>query len=215
MPRKKAEDVVEVVEEKATTKTTTKKNDIDLTDILAQMKAMQEQIVALQNENTQLKSGSVVESTEDINSDTEILVTSQTVGSLNLSTDGYGLETVYVFDKFGDDQYIPFGDLKNICKNMPKFAQQGLFYIENADAVKKLRLTRYYERMIDSMEMKDIFKKSADAFIETYKMASDLQKEQIIALVVDKKLKGERVDMNVLDELERLSGKKLLDIEAQ
>lgn len=189
---------------------------IDVEALQKQMLEMQKMIAQLQSEKENavtelakaLKDNDKQNEKDSINSDTEIPVISQTVGTLTLSTEGKGQGIVYNFDKFGDVQDIPFGDLKDICKTNKQFAQQGLFYICNADVVNKLRLNQFYNRMLSEQDMLHLFEKDAKTVIELYKLATDMQKEQILSLVENKILDGERVDMNVVTELEEISGKK-------
>lgn len=207
----------EVVENKEEVKVEEKDNG--MVDILAQMKAMQEQIEKLSKEKSvaedlvkALQSNNKQEDESGLNADTDITVISQCVGELTLSTEGLGRGTRYSFLNFGEVQDIPFGDLRDIVKNNKSFAQNGLFYIVNDEVVSKLRLKQYYNRMISNEDMNTLFDKDANTFIELYKLATDGQKEVIINMIVDKKLKGETIDANILITLGQLSGKDLIGL---
>ena len=206
-------EVVEEIEVKETKKTT-KKNDDELTAILAQMKAMQEQIEKLSKEKD--IADKIIESfqskkEEELSQDEDILVISQTVGLLTLSTKGDGNGTLYSFPEFGYSQEIPFYDLKEICRNMPNFAQQGIFYIVNKQAVDKLRLTNYYNRILSNEDMLNLFEKDSETIVELFKLASELQKKQIIGLIEDKIINKENIDLNVLREIDELAGTILVE----
>ena len=182
--------------------------------ILAQLKELQEQMLALQAENKALKENqnvSAVEKDEDeITADTDITVVSQTVGKLVLSTLGNGLGTVYRFEEFGEVQDIPFGDLRDIVKNKPYFAKEGMYYIADAQAVKKLRLGSQYKNIIDNKTLEDLFNKDSKTVIALYESAPPLQQEQIVGLIDDRLAKGLDVDGNVLIQIGRLCGKDFL-----
>ena len=190
-----------------TTKTTKAVDDTQ-----EQIKALQEQLAQLMAENQALKQKDVaqVEEEEEITADTDIMVISQTVGSLAISTEGNGIGTVYRFEKFGDVQDIPFGDLRDIVKNKPKFAKEGAYFICNPQAVKKLRLGNQYKNLIDDKTFLNLFDKDADTIVALYKSAPSMQQKQIVGLIEEKLEKGVDVDGNVLVKIGQLCGKDFL-----
>lgn len=185
--------------------------------LLKKLEEMQNQIAQLKAENESFKNKQVEdidkEDEEDITADTDIPVISQTVGKLVLSTDGNGVGTVYRFDNFGDVHDIPFADLKDIVKNKPRFAKEGAYYISNAQAVKKLRLTREYENIVDNKLFEHILDEKSDVVINTYKNAPKLQQEQIVSMIEEKIDKGQDVDGNILVKIGKLCGKDFLRVE--
>lgn len=176
------------------------------------LKELQEQLAQLKAENEQLKKNKVVEENEDeeLTSDTDILVISQTVGTLVISTDGNGSGTVYRFEKFGDVQDIPFGDLKDIVKNKPRFAREGAYYIAHEKAVKKLRLGTQYKDIIDSKTFDNLFNLDAKAIVSLYESAPHMQQEQIISMIEDRIDNKLEVDGNVLLKIGALCGKDFM-----
>lgn len=181
-------------------------------ELLKKLEEMQKQINELKSENQALKNDTD-EINEELNGDTEIEVISQFVGKLALSTDGNGMGTVYRFEKFGDVQDISFSDLKDIVKNKPKFAKEGLFYIANEEAVKKLRLTKDYEHIVDNKIFAHILDEDSDVVIKAYKNAPKLQKEQIVSMIDDRLAKNQEVDGNVLVKIGKLCGRDFLRVE--
>lgn len=207
---------------KTTTETTVKKpttkaveeevkNDsADLSAIMKQMEEMQKQILALTKENEALQRETVAEDTE-LTADTDVVVISMYHGSLVLSTESNGAGVQYIFEEFGEEQDIPFGDLRDICKNMRRFAQEGYFYIANENVVKKLRLTSSYGRMLPYKDMAELESKPAEVVIEMYKLASELQKGEILNLFLEKYRSGKPVDTNILRGIGDLIGRDLLE----
>lgn len=191
-----------------------------LEEMAKKMEQMQKQIEMLQKEKTSAEElismlkqdKGIKENTDELKLDDDITVISQCVGGLTLSTDGKGGGMIYKFSNFGDIQDIPWGDLKDICRNMRSLAQKGAFYIANEKAVEKAKLKTYYNRMLKNEDILNLFDKDPNTIIELYKLANDFQKETIIDLIVNKKLKGEYIDGSVLYTLSELSGKKLMDI---
>lgn len=153
------------------------------------------------------------EDSDELTSDTDITVISQTVGKLSLFTEGFGLGTEYVFNNFGDVLDISFGDLKEIVKNNRSFAQKGYFYIANNEAVNKLRLKANYQRLLSNDDMMTILEKDADKIMELYDLAPEGQKQIIIDLIVDKKLNKEKISADILLALGEKCGRDLINID--
>lgn len=202
-PRKTA-----VAEEKNTKLVAEIKADVN-EELMKQLKEMQEQLAKLKAENDSLKE-SQVEEEEELTGDTEIMVISQTIGGLTISTEGNGIGTTYRFDKFGDIQDIPFSDLKEIVKNKPNFAKEGVYYIANEKAVKKLRLTSDYKNIIGNDLFAHLLDEKPEVVVEAYKKAPRLQKEQIVGMIEEKLANKEEVDGNVLVKIGKLCGKDFL-----
>jgi hypothetical protein len=195
---------------KKTVETPTTEKD-NSKEILAQLKAMQEQINKLQEENKQLKIEKETEDKEEnINGDTEITVISQTNGKLVISTEGNGIGTVYRFEEFGEAQDIPFSDLKEIVKNKPRFAREGAYFIANENAIKKLKLTKYYSNIIDDKLFEHLFDTDSNVVIKAYENAPRMQQEQIEIMIQNRLDHKQEVDGNVLMKISRLSGKDFL-----
>ena len=188
---------------------------IDVTqELMKKLEEMQQQLNELKAENDSLKNKSTdtieEEPQEEITADTDITVISQTVGKLVLSTLGNGLGTVYRFEEFGEVQDIPFGDLRDIVKNKPYFAKEGLYYIANSQAVKKLRLGTTYNTIIDNKTLEHLFEKDSKTIISLYESAPTLQQQQIVGLIEDRLEKKLDVDGNVLIQIGKLCGKDFL-----
>lgn len=195
------------------TKTTTEKVVDD--NIQEQLKALQEQLAKLKAENEELKNAESITTTEndteeEITADTDIEVISQTVGKLVISTEGNGSGTVYRFEAFGDVQDIPFGDLKEIVKNKPRFAKEGAYFICNPQAVKKLRLTNAYKNVIDEKTLKNFFNVDSKVAVAIYESAPKMQQEQIVGLIEDRLANNIDVDGNILVKIGKLCGKDFL-----
>lgn len=203
----KEEKTIKAVEEK-----TVEKKDSDvLTDLMNQLKEMQQQIANLTKENEQLKvDKEEKEENEELTSDTDIPVISLVTGGLTLSTEGNGNGTVYRFEEFGEIRDIPFGDLKDIVKNKSEFAKGGIFYIANEEAVKKLRLSRDYKNIISDELFTHLLDEDAKVVIEAYKLAPKLQQEQVVSMIEDRLENGVEVDANILVKIGKLCGRDFM-----
>lgn len=191
--------------------TTTNVNE----ELLKKLEEMQKQLADLKVENESLKTKQVEnikDDEEEINGDTEVVVISQFMGKLVISTEGNGIGTVYRFEEFGDVQDIPFSDLKEIVKNKPNFAKEGLFYIANEKAVKKLRLTKEYEHIIHNDLFAHLLDEKSDVIVKAYQNAPKLQQEQIVAMIDEKLAANKEVDGNVLMKIGKLCGRDFLRV---
>ena len=180
--------------------------------ILQQLEEMQKQLAELKAENEALKHKEAedTKASDDINGDTDIVVISQTIGKLVLTTGRGGSGNIYRFDKFGDIQDIPFADLKDIVKSRPTFAKEGMYYIANEQAVKKLRLTREYSQIVKSDLFSHLLDEKSDIIINAYQGAPKLQKEQIISMIEERLANNKEVDGNVLVKIGKMCGKDFL-----
>ena len=190
--------------------TTTNVNE----ELLKKLEEMQKQLADLKAENESLKETKQVVDTdeEEINGDTEVVVISQFMGKLVISTEGNGIGTVYRFEEFGDVQDIPFSDLKEIVKNKPNFAKEGLFYIANDKVVKKLRLTKEYEHIIHNDLFAHLLDEKSDVIVKAYQNAPKLQQEQIVAMIDERLAANKEVDGNVLMKIGKLCGRDFLRV---
>lgn len=187
-------------------------------ELLKKFEELQKQLAELKAENDALKNNTQVEDNdkvEELTSDTDITVISQTVGKLVLSTEGNGIGTVYRFEEFGEVQDIPFGDLKDIVKHKPRFAKEGAYFICNPQAVKKLRLGTQYKNLIDDKTFTNLFDKDAQTIVALYELAPKMQQEQIVSLIEDRLAKKLDVDGNVLIKIGKLCGKDFLTTEEE
>lgn len=188
-----------------------KEND----ELKATLEALQAAVAEMQKQMGSNGANTTTEltQTEELNADTDITVTNLCPGSLNLSTQGHGQGTIYHFDVIGEELDIPYGDLRDICKSHKNLAQGVGFYIDNNQAVKKLRLGRYYETALTPDVITNIFSKNADNIISLYQSCSKAQKRTIEDMIVDKKLRKEPIDANILIELGRECGRDFINIE--
>lgn len=187
-------------------------------ELLKKFEELQKQLAELKAENDALKDTKQVENndnTEELTSDTDITVISQTVGKLVLSTEGNGMGTIYRFEEFGEVQDIPFGDLKDIVKHKPRFAKEGAYFICNPQAVKKLRLGTQYKNLIDDKTFTNLFDKDAKTIVALYESAPKMQQEQVVSLIEDRLANKLEVDGNVLIKIGKLCGKDFLTTEEE
>lgn len=178
----------------------------------AQLKEQKEQIDALMAmlQQTQIATTPIV-SNEDISGDDEVLVISLTPNKLNLcGADG---AVLFTFDEMYEEQYIDYASLKEIVRVNREMAKNGRFYILDEKIVNKLRLKNNYKNVLAPEQLKNILRSDTQKAVELYKLANKTQQSTIIELVKQSKFRGDAVDFNLLSELEKLSGIRLIDVE--
>lgn len=101
-----------------------------------------------------------------------------------------------------------------IVSLMGGYMTKGFVYIDDPEFVRKVGLTDAYRHMLKPEQLQTLFKQSPENIVALYTNASEGQQKIIIDMVMEKITNGEQVDANVLRDLSNLSGKNLLDLEA-
>ena len=129
----------------------------------------------------------------------DVLVTSLTVGELNLSTEGYGRGAIYTFSHIGEEQTIPYEGIKKIIKNNKSFVEGGNIFINDDDVVKSQRLGNIYKKLLSYEQMKDLFNKDRKSFESVFSSMTNNQKETLKRIIFEKLENDEKsVDMNIV-----------------
>lgn len=188
---------------KQTTKVDKEKEELEkkIKEQAAQMKALQEKLDLL-------LSGSLLNNNQEKKPKRNIKFVNMTSGGFNIRG-----TRLYHLDKQFDSLSFPENEAKVIVNNMPQSIASGLLYIADAQFVEECELDGVYQNLIDEDTLKNLLKHSVSDICEIYKNASEEQKKIIVDMIVDKKINNIPVDANVLVELGKLCGKKLIDIE--
>ncbi len=129
----------------------------------------------------------------------DVVLTSLTVGQLNLSTEGYGQGVVYTFEEIGEQQSIPYNDVKKIIKNNKAFIEGGNVFINDDEVIKSQRLENIYKKLLSYDGMLDLLNKDRKAFTKVFSGMTKNQKENLKGIIFDKLTKSSSsVDMNIV-----------------
>lgn len=185
----------------ANTKSTKSTNTVskkEVEQMRQQMEDMQKLIIQLtgkafdQSQNVQY--------VNDNNKD--VTLTSLTVGELNLSTEGYGQGEVYTFSHYGEQQTVPYEDLKKLIKNNKRFIEGGNVFINDEEVVKEQKLVNVYKKLLSYEQIEKIFSEDKGTFEKIYQSMTQNQKETLKGIIFDKLNKNEKsVDMNIVQVL--------------
>ena len=198
-----------------TKKSTTKKNNNTITvskeeyeNLLNQMKEMQTMFAQMTSQQQPVQN--ITQYIGENNKD--VVVTSLTVGQLNLSTEGYGQGEIYTFEHIGEEQSIPLEDLKKIIKNNKSFVEGGNFFINDDDVVKSQKLTNIYKKLLSYDEMLDLFNKDRSVFEKVFANMTANQKETLKRIICEKLNENEKsVDMNIVQLINDNLGIDIMD----
>lgn len=198
-----------------TKKSTTKKNNDTITvskeeyeNLLNQMKEMQTMFAQMTSQQQPVQN--ITQYIGENNKD--VVVTSLTVGQLNLSTEGYGQGEIYTFEHIGEEQSIPLEDLKKIIKNNKSFVEGGNFFINDDDVVKSQKLTNIYKKLLSYNEMLDLFNKDRSVFEKIFANMTANQKETLKRIIFEKLNENEKsVDMNIVQVINDNLGIDIMD----
>ena len=184
----------------------------DNKDLKQQMKEMKEAmdiLMARANLNSNNNENNNVDSAMSIADNKYITVTSLTSNILVLSTEGYGRGIVKEFTEFGQTKQIMYSELSNIIYNQQKFAENGMFYVNNVDVIKNHDLELVYDKILNHNQMKNILDYDEDKMIELFNRTTKSQKETVATIILRRLDKKENVDLNKLNILSREYGKDI------
>lgn len=195
------------------TKSTSTVSKKEVEQMRKQMEDMQKLIIQLTGQAFDKPQN--VQYINDNNKD--VTLTSLTVGELNLSTEGYGQGEVYTFSHYGEQQAVPYEDLKKLIKNNKRFFEGGNVFINDEEVVKEQKLVNVYKKLLSYEQMEKIFSEDRDVFEEIYKGMTENQKETLKGIIFDKLNENEKsVDMNIVQILNEDMGIDIMsDFKAQ
>lgn len=200
------------------TQTKTDKPKSNTTDIKAleeKIQSQQEQIEKLMEMLSQSVNVSSTPNNKDndISADEEIEIISLTPNRLNII--GEGGSILVSFDKMYEEQLVDYASLKDALRIRVnrEMAKKGRFYINDERVVNKLRLKNDYKNILSPEQLQHLLAIDVSKAIELYKLAPKGQKSAIIEIVKQSKFNGDNIDYNLLNELTKLSGVDLVNVE--
>lgn len=185
----------------ANTKSTKSTNTVskkEVEQMRQQMEDMQKLIIQL--------TGKAFDQSQNVqyvnDSNRDVTLTSLTVGELNLSTEGYGQGEIYTFSHYGEQQTVPYEDLKKLIKNNKRFIEGGNVFINDEEVVKEQKLVNVYKKLLSYEQIEKIFSEDKGTFEKIYQSMTQNQKETLKGIIFDKLNKDEKsVDMNIVQIL--------------
>jgi hypothetical protein len=149
----------------------------------------------------------------DIRPDKFVTLVNLCFGELHLSTLPGGKGKMVNFQSFGDKRRVQYSVLIDIMDVLPSFLEKGYYYIADKIVIRKHGLESIYEKLLTKEVIESIFSSSiteSDA-AELFKSANPEQQGLIIDLIVQRTLRGEELDMNVLNKISVISKVDILE----
>ena len=198
------------------------KKEIETVEISSDVTELQKKVLELQaqldakNAGNSAKIENYVDDNDEgekveISSDTYIKVMSLTPNLLTLTTQEYGRGKKFNFEKFGDVKRILYHDLADIMEQHQNFLNEGYFVILSKDVVRKHGLNDIYEKILTKESLEKIMSGNQSDAVNLFKACNDAQREFVANMFVDKFVKDETVDLNLLDRLSRVIGYSIAD----
>lgn len=112
-----------------------------------------------------------------------------------------------------DNVIVTEAEARLIISNMPESARNGLFYITDKEFVEENELEDAYATILSDEQLKELLTKNADEILNVYNNVSDKQREIINSMIIDGRLNGKKIDANLLQELEGITGIDFMGID--
>lgn len=197
---------------KTTEKTESKETKTELVDtekemLKKQLEEMQKQMIEMKKAMADFNSKSV--SASDATSKNRMVTIVALSDGLTIlkGTRIHQLEPQFTSRTFSENE------ARVIVSNMPNAVAKGLIYIVDRWFIEEMGLEDIYHSLLDGDTLKNLLDKNAKEIVKIYKEANDAQKGIILDMIINKRMNNEMVDANVLQELGKISGKDLINID--
>lgn len=97
----------------------------------------------------------------------------------------------YILNYHGDTETLEFRELENIRNRHPLFFQNGWITISDADAVKALRIDRFYKNLMTDEEVEEFFASDIDNMEDILQQSSPQNRTLLLNVTRDKIRTGE------------------------
>ncbi len=181
-------------------------SEVNIEDLMNKFLEMQKELEALKQEkqlNTNVQSLESDNYDEvEISPSAYIRVISLVPMELNLSTEPHGRGRIFTFRKFGDSKRIMYSDLLNIINSHENFLNSGKFFIADKRIIRKHDLLETYSIILNKESIEKVLSgMDSDTAFSLFKSTTKEQKETISNMIVDRRIAGEKVDLNFWDKV--------------
>ena len=160
----------------------------------------------------QSKTEAEIEAESEIRPNKYIKVISLVEGILVLSTQPMGQGKVFVYNKFGETKNIIYSELAEILHCNQSFAESGKFYIVDKNTVYNHGLVDFYKKILTKDMIEGILDNNQDQVVDTFKNATDAQKETIVSIITNRIINNQEVDLNKVNSISKIYGKDILEM---
>ena len=129
---------------------------------------------------------------------------------LNLSTERHGKGRIFTFRGYGKTKRIIYQELEKIIEENRHFLERGFFVILDKRVVRKHGLDDIYKSIMNKEKMDMILlgfqggEVKENDILSFAKSAPKEQQKILATMVIDKRINGETIDLNLFDKLGRI-----------
>jgi len=152
----------------------------------------------------------IYEEEEEVPLNSYIKVMSLIPYELNLSTERHGKGRIFTFRGYGKTKRIIYQELEKIIEENRHFLERGFFIILDKRVVRKHGLDDAYKSIINKEKMDMILLgfqggEVKENDILTFAKSAPKEQQHILAtMIIDKRINGETIDLNLFDKLGRI-----------
>lgn len=147
---------------------------------------------------------------EDVPLNSYVRVMSLIPYELNLSTQRHGKGRIFTFRGYGTTKRIIYEELEKIIEENRHFLERGYFIILDKRVVRKHGLDDIYNNIMNKEKMDMVllgFEKGdvkENDILSFAKSAPKAQQEILATMIIDKRINGEEIDLNLFDKFSRI-----------
>ena len=148
------------------------------------------------------------EKSKEISPNTYVNVMSLVDNPLNLSTKPRGQGKPFRFESYGTIKRMFYSELMDVIENHPNFFEKGYFYILDRGVIELNNYVELYDKLL-TKEMMDSIVNNAPNAVNLFESAGESQRSLIVEKFVSKIYDGQEVDFNLINNINRISGKDI------
>ena len=167
-------------------------------------------IVTKKNSEDDIEENYVYEEEEEVPLNSYIKVMSLIPYELNLSTERHGKGRIFTFRGYGKTKRIIYQELEKIIEENRHFLERGFFIILDKRVVRKHGLDDIYKNIMNKEKMDMILLGFQGGDVKendilTFAKSAPKEQQKILAtMIIDKRINGETIDLNLFDKLGRM-----------
>ena len=129
---------------------------------------------------------------------------------LNISTERHGKGRIFTFRGYGKTKRIIYQELEKIIEENRHFLERGFFIILDKRVVRKHGLDDAYKNIMNKEKMDMILLGFQGGDVKendilTFAKSAPKEQQKILAtMIIDKRINGETIDLNLFDKLGRM-----------
>jgi len=181
-----------------------------INDLQSNIKNNSKLVTKKDAEDDDVEENYVYEEEEEVPLNSYIKVMSLIPYELNISTERHGKGRIFTFRGYGKTKRIIYQELEKIIEENRHFLERGFFVILDRRVVRKHGLDDVYKNVMNKEKMDMILLgfqggEVKENDILTFAKSAPKEQQKILAtMIIDKRINGETIDLNLFDKLARI-----------